>query len=113
YASLFRSSPFEDLRQIVHFLLAQVELRHGPASWYAQRLSLHPGSQEGLEGRILTTTNEDVAQLRREVGAFTKQAVTANAVVVFPDFLAAHYRLGQLRRVGTLWESLLCVIGQA
>src|SRR5690606_39982484 len=52
-------SPLEELRQIVDFLLAQVELRHRATPRGAQRLRLHPGAQEGLEGRILTATRSE------------------------------------------------------
>ena len=83
--------PLEELGQIVHFLLAQVELRHRPTTGYAQRLRLHPRVQEGHEGRIAAATDEHVAQLGCEVRTFTQQRVAAHAVVLFPDQFAANH----------------------
>ena len=105
--------PLEELGDVVHFLVAQMKLRHRAATRHAQRLDLHPGLQERLEAGILTATDKHIAQLGGEVRTLAQQGVAADAVVLLPDQLAAHHCLGHLCGIGALGKGLLGVVSQS
>src|SRR5574343_1634531 len=74
----------------IQLLVGEVELRHAAAA----RNPLFRTCLDECLGAFFAVADNDVAQFRCEVGAFTHQGVATDAVMSLPELLA----LGDLRR---------------
>src|SRR5690606_40812903 len=68
--------------------------------------------QEGMEVLFAAAALVHIAELGCEIRAFTQYRVAADAVVLFPDQLAAHHRFSHLVLVGAFREMFFGMEGK-